>query len=80
MAKAKIKLLGHLNLKTNDKKKIQEIELKEGKEYVLMDVLNDLNISLNEINLIFKNGEKVNLKSKVRNNDYIEILPIVGGG
>ncbi|MDK2801464.1 MAG: hypothetical protein PWQ70_3083 [Clostridiales bacterium] len=46
----------------------------------IIDVINKLNVPIEQINYVIKNGQKVNVNQKLTEGDQIELLPIIVGG
>ena len=80
MAKIKIKLYGNLRHYTSDKEKIHYIDIKESEKIPIAEIMQEIGIPQNEINIIFKNSNKVDIDEVAKKEDVIEILPVVGGG
>ncbi len=61
-----------------EKKKIHNLEM--GKHSKIINGINELEVPLEQINLVTKNGEIIDVNSTMNDGDKIEIVPIVAGG
>jgi sulfur carrier protein ThiS len=71
-------LKGHLMWYPKDRKKIHILSVDENAK--IADVLDSLNVPAEQIKLVLRNGQTVDMNDKMDEDDEVEIIPIIAGG
>lgn len=71
-------LRGNLMWYPEQKQKVHNLTVEDNLR--IIDVINKLNVPIEQINYVIKNGQKVNVNQKLTEGDQIELLPIIVGG
>ncbi len=69
---------GHLMWYSEGKKKTHNITI--DKDLKIIDVIKKLKVPIEQINIVLKNHEKVDVNTVMNEGDQIEVVPIIAGG
>jgi len=71
-------LRGNLMWYPEQKQKYQKVLVKRGT--TIIDVIRKLNVPIEQLSYILRNGEKVDAYTIINEGDEIELVPIIAGG
>ncbi|MGQ9517152.1 MAG: MoaD/ThiS family protein [Anaerolineae bacterium] len=74
----RVRASGYLQQKMPGRKAEQELQLPVG--WTVRDLIEELGLPASQVWVIRVNGEHVNPTYTLRNGDYAELFPLVGGG